>query len=377
MAGFGGNLIQWFDSYLTNRQQRETVLGATSATLPVTSGVPQGSIVGPVLFALYVNDLLDAVKFSQVAMFADDTKLFSTIKTKNDCEHLQNDLDNLRVWSSESGLSFNDKKCKAQHITRKFTPLTTTYKLSSNLEQINSERDLGVWVQNNLTWNKQVYDQSAKANKLLGYIRRSTLYIHNTAVRRILYLALVRPHLGYATQIWSPQSVVLIQQIERTQRRATKFILELPFASTTDYTARLLTLSLLPICYWHEYLDMVLFYKIVNGLVNVKPSLIPTIRTSRPTRSSTSTATKFIIPKCKTTTHQRSFFIRTTRVWNILAEELKLETCGLSTFKSILYKYYMTSLRTSYNVDDPRSYKTICLKCNCVRSLTNPISCCM
>jgi hypothetical protein len=196
-------------------------------------------------------------------------------------------------------------------------------------------------------------------------------------IRRILYLALVRPHLGYATQIWSPQSVVLIQQIERTQRRATKCIFELPFASTTDYTARLLTLSLLPICYWHEYLDMVLFYKIVNGLVNVKPSLIPTIRTSRPTRSSTSTATKFIIPKCKTTTHQRSFFIRTTRVWNILGEELKLETCVLSTFKSILYKYYMTSLRTSYNVDDPRSYKTICLKCNCVRSLTNPISCCM
>jgi hypothetical protein len=113
MAGFGGNLIQWFDSYLTNRQQRVTVLGATSATL--TSGVPQGSIPGPVLFALYVNDLPDAVKFSQVAMFADDTKLFSTIKTKNDCEHLQNDLDNLRVWSSESGLSFNGKKCKAQH----------------------------------------------------------------------------------------------------------------------------------------------------------------------------------------------------------------------------------------------------------------------
>jgi hypothetical protein len=85
-----------------------------STTLPVTSGVPQGSILGPVLFALYVNDLPDAGQFSQVAMFADDTKLFSTIKTENDCEYLQNDLDNLRVWSSETGLSFNDKKCKAQ-----------------------------------------------------------------------------------------------------------------------------------------------------------------------------------------------------------------------------------------------------------------------
>ncbi len=308
-------------------------------------------------------------------MFADDTKLFSTIKTKNDCKHLQNDLDNLQVWSSESGLSFNDKKCKAQHITRKIAHLTTTYKLSSNLEQIDTESDFGVWVQNNLTWNKQVHYQSEKANKLLGYISRST-YMHNTAVRRILYLALVRPHLGYATQIWSPQSVLLIQQIERTQRQATKFILELPFSSNTDYKTRLQTLSLLRICYWHEYLDLVLFYKIVNGLVKVKP-LIPTIRTTRQLRSSTNTATKFIKLKCKTTTHQRSFSIRTTRVWNLLAGELKLKTCGLLTFKSILSKYFMTSLITSYDVDDPRSYKTICLKYNCVRSLAYPISCCI
>ena len=266
MAGFGGKLIQT----LQTAKQRVNVLGATSTTLPVTSGVPQGSILGPDLFTLYVNDLPDAVKFGQIAMLADDTKLFSTIRTEKDCKNLQNDLDGLQVWSSESGLSFNVKKCKAQHITRKITPKITTYKLSSNLQQIDSERGLGVWVQNNLSWNKQVDYQSAKANKLLGYIRRSTLYIHNTTVRRILYLTLVRPHLGYATQIWSPQSVLQIQQIERTQRRATKFILELSFTSTTDYTTRLQTFSLLPICYWHEYLDMVLFYKITNGLVNLK-----------------------------------------------------------------------------------------------------------
>ena len=169
-------------------------------------------------------------------------------------------------------------------------------------------------------------------------------------MRRILYLTVVRPHLGYATQIWSPQPVLQIQQIERTQGRATKFILELSFTSTTDYTTRLQTLSLLPICYWHEYLDMVLFYKITNGLVNLKPSVIPTIRFSRPTRSSTTSATKFIIRKCKTTTHQSYFFTITIRVWNLTAGELRLETCGLSTLKSILFKYYITSLKTSYDV---------------------------
>ncbi len=119
----------------------------------------------------------------------------------------------------------------------------------------------------------------------------------------------MRPHLGYATQTWSPQSVLLIQQIERTQRRATKFILELPFSSTTEYKTRLQTLSLLPICYWHEYMDLVLFYKIVNGLVKIKP-LIPAIRTTRPTRSSTNTTTKFIIPKCKNN-HPSTFLLHT------------------------------------------------------------------
>ena len=160
----------------------------------------------------------------------------------------------------------------------------------------------------------------------------------------------MRPYLGYATQMWSPQSVLLIQQIERThERRATKFILELPSSSTTDYRTRLQTL--LPICYCHEYLDLVLFYQIVNGLVKVKPSLIPFIRTSRPTRSSTNTATKFIIPIFARQPPTNVLLHTNNPGRNILAGELKLENCGLLTFKSVLSKYYMTSLITSYDVD--------------------------
>ena len=173
-------------------------------------------------------------------MFADDTKLFTTVKREYDCKRLQSNLDNLQTWSLASGLPFNEKKCKSQRITRKIMPITNNYKLNTlNIQQTDSERDLGVWVENRLTWNKQVNEQSTKANKLLGYIRRSSLYIHNTAVRRTLYLALVRPHLGYATQTWAPQSVELLKQVERKQGRATKFILELPFFSTMDYTTRL------------------------------------------------------------------------------------------------------------------------------------------
>ena len=95
---FGGNLLRWFQSCLENRKQRVTVLGATSDLLPVTSGVPQGSILGPALFLLYVNNLPNYVKSSQVAMFADDTKVFKTIQSPYDAMMLQEDINNLVNW---------------------------------------------------------------------------------------------------------------------------------------------------------------------------------------------------------------------------------------------------------------------------------------
>ena len=125
--GIGGSLLQWFQSYLAHREQRVTVHAFTSTNLPVTSGVPQGSILGPVLFSLYANDLPDAVTSSHVAMFADDTKLFKEIHTTQDCKLLQNDLDQLQTWSENSDLKFNASKCNFQMITRKLKPTTHVY----------------------------------------------------------------------------------------------------------------------------------------------------------------------------------------------------------------------------------------------------------
>ena len=144
-----------------------------------------------------------------------------------------------------------------------------------------------------------------------------------------------------------------------------------------SYSTRLQTLNLLPVCYWHEFLGMVLFYKIIHDLVSIHPIIHPTIHSSRPTRSSTSKNPKFVVPKCKTVTHQRSYIIRTTRIWNHLVDELNLNTDSFSSFKSPLFKYYESSSYLCYNVDDPRSYKTICPKCNSVSSLTTSLSCCM
>ena len=110
-AGFGCNLLNWFCSYLSGRRQRVTVLGATSEDLPVTSGVPQGSILEPALFLLYVNELPEIISSSsRILMFADDTKIFGEIKTLGDASSLQEDLGKLATWFQLSGLLFNEDK---------------------------------------------------------------------------------------------------------------------------------------------------------------------------------------------------------------------------------------------------------------------------
>ena len=207
-------------------------------------------------------------------------------------------------WSQPSGLLFNEAKCKAQHITRKTKPILSSYKHNNTaLVLYSAKKYLGVWISKDLTWYKQVNEQSSSAHKLLGYLKENTRFILRTDERRTLYLALVRPHLGYSTQIWAPQSIELIVKLERIQRRATKFMLKLPYSSNISYKSRLQTLNLIPICYWHELLDLTFFFKFTHGLVNVNSSVLPEVRKyGRRTRSLTRNVNKYIIKKCKTTT---------------------------------------------------------------------------
>ena len=110
--GITGKLHDWFRSYLQGRKQQVTVLGATSRELPVTSGIPQGSLLGPILFLLFVDDIPKTVKTSRVACYADDTEIFKSIDSITDCNALQSDLNDLVCWSELSGLILNQSKCK-------------------------------------------------------------------------------------------------------------------------------------------------------------------------------------------------------------------------------------------------------------------------
>ena len=263
---------------------------------------------------------------SSVACFADDTKIFRRVDSITDAMLLQEDLNNLESWSNSCGLVFNEEKYNSLSITRCNEPIIYPYKIKGKqLTSTPTEKDLGIWIASDLTWSKHVLNRCARANKLLGYVKRCSGEISNVRARRSLYLSLVRSVFGYSSQVWSPQTVILMQRVKRVQRRATKYILNLPYLCSETYQERLVRLHLLPLSYWHKYLDLLFFFKAVNGLINVSSDVLTNaIPQTRTTRSSSGNQTSFRPSKCKTSTYQRSFFIRTTRTWNSLPIALRL-----------------------------------------------------
>ena len=197
-----------------------------------------------------------------------------------------------------------------------------------------------------------------------GYIRRSSLDIKTVSVRRTLYLTLVRSQLCYGSQVWAPQSVKLIKRTERIQRRSTKYILDLPFFCDTSYNQRLAKLDLIPLCYWHEFLDMMFFFKCINGIIIINNDIMPkTQNRERTTRSADPECLLFILT-------------RSARVWNVLPKDLTNINTTFNQFKNGLYNYYKLALTNIYNADDPRTWKSVCLTCNNSRNLSCSNSCC-
>ena len=252
---------------MSNRHQCVVLDGAFSDWLPVTSGVPQGFIIGPLLFLVYANDMPSyPQEGSKIALFDDDPKLYRPIDSVSSHRgSLQLDLDCLQRWSLEWNMAFNASKCKVLHMSRK-KPGSTDHEYDYHLHAQPLERvphtiDLGVTVSSDLTWTKRIEEMCAKANKTLGLIKRVCgRAISETDTRKLLYCALVRPRLEYASNVWSPYTAKHRRLIENVQRRATKFVLNYP-PRETSYTDRLAALDLLPLEYRREISNLLLLFK--------------------------------------------------------------------------------------------------------------------
>ena len=212
--GIGNDVINWIEKWLTHRRQRVIVDGEISNWKSVLSGVPQGSVLGPILFLIYINDLEDDIS-SKVLKFADDTKVFRKVTNDTDKQSLQDNLDKLVKWSEKWQMLLNFGKCKCIHIGH--GNLDEEYKMGDAVPgRTTQEKDLGVTFSADMKVSEQCGVVASKGNQILGLIRRTITYQEKQLIVP-LYKAIVRPHLEYCIQARRPYRKKDIDNLERIQ----------------------------------------------------------------------------------------------------------------------------------------------------------------
>ena len=311
--GIQGKTNRWINSFLKSRTQAVVLEGVTSDYVPVQSGVPQGSVLGPSLFLFYINDIPVGLD-STIRLFADDTIAYLAIKSNTDCVTLQNDLNKLGVWENKWKMAFHPDKCNVLSISKSKDPIKFNYSLHGQiLEHVNSAKYLGVTIQSDLKWNTHINNISKKANSTLGFLKRN-LNINSTSVKEQAYKSLIRPSLEYACSVWDPYFTEDILKLEMIQRRAARYV-------TGRHCNTSSVSNMLDQLQWRTLQDrrtnsrLTMFYKIVNEKVSIPKTdiLIPPLRLSRNMHT-----LSFQIPSCRTQIRQNSFSPRTIKDWNHL-----------------------------------------------------------
>ena len=270
--GFRDNILNLFESFLSNRFQRIVINGVESVWTQVTSGVPQGSILGPLLFIMYINDLPRELSNSKCLLFADDGKFFKIIKSLSDCLQLQNDLNSIFSWCHKWKLDLNLSKCYVMNFSLKRSRnIVFEYAFgTTKLKYVDEIKDLGVIFTPTLNFSNHVNYIVNKAFRMLGFINRVLKDFKDTTVLCTLFNAYVRSRLEYASCVWSPTQDYLSTRIERVQK---KFTRNLCYKSNIDYKSfdyidRCSFFNIQPLSSRRQISDLVYLHKIINYKVN-------------------------------------------------------------------------------------------------------------
>lgn len=276
--GIHGSLLRWIESYLSNRSQLVAVRGFTSLPARVTSGVPQGSHLGPLFFVAFINDLICKLT-CPCLLYADDLKIYTAIRSPADSESLQSDLDTINIWCDENKMLLNVKKCFVISFTNKIHRILYDYNLKGQtLERKAVVKDLGVLFDEKLTFRDH-YDYIVnRSNQVLGFLSRTTKNFKNPDSFLYLYYTLVRSILEYNSVIWSPYYAVHSDRIEKIQKKCLNILcyrygLKRKLQS---YSERLCKFNSLPLDTRRKYFDFTCLFKIIHSIVD-SPSLLSLI----------------------------------------------------------------------------------------------------
>ena len=314
-------LLRWLHDYLSNRSQFVAVEGEKSNILPVISGVPQGSVLGPLLFIMYINDIATVVSpESEINMFADDIALYRVIKASVDYLALQDDIDSIGTVVANKHLEFNTDKCRVMVISRKrsnLIPSPPLYLHGTQLNQVNSYKYLGVTITSNLSWLPPIMSLCNKTRRLVGMIYRKFYQHSDTHTLLKLYLSIIRPHLEYASPVWDPYHKTEIEALESVQKFALKMCLK---SWSTNYQQLLLEASLPSLKTRRSAQKLSHLYKIINKITHYPDA--PIIRRKVPYSNRSINANTVCIPHANTAAYQHSFYPKTLCAWNSLPQEV-------------------------------------------------------
>ena len=308
--GIQGNVAAWIENWLAGRRQRVIVNGVPSDWTTVTSGVPQGSVLGPLLFVIYINDL-DLGLSSKVSKFADDTKLGINAANPESVRALQRDLAAIGEWSTVWQMPFNLDKCHVLHAGAANQEENYSL-LGSAITSVDQETDLGVVITADLKSSAQCIAAEQKAQKILGYIKRVFRYRNKQTVLA-LYRALVRPLLEYGAQFWSPIRRVDVERLEKVQARATRLV---PSIRHKGYQRRLADLGLFTLEQRRLRGLLIETFKILRGFSGLDPASVFELSVNR-TRNH---GYKVVPPRFNTVLYRDFPTVRVCNLWNSLPE---------------------------------------------------------
>jgi len=336
--GIEGNLFFWIKCFLCDRTQYVVIDGHCSSVHKVLSGVPQGSVLGPILFIIYINDIVDVVENNCFCkLYADDVKLFARIDMSTNI--LQLSLNNIFEWSVKWQLTINAAKCNYLLIGNVKSYCINYHISNVLLPSVSNARDLGLTVSSNLKFSSYIVDITNKAFARSALILRSFV-TRDPFILSLAFTTYVRPLVEYCTPVWYPTSASDIRLVEKVQRNFTKRITAI---SSLTYHQRLEHLSLDSLELRRLRFDLHMVYRILHNLIDLSVDSYFT----QSILSLRCGGCKLFKPRCNTAIRQNYFSIRIINCWNILPEHI-ISAPSLTSFKRLLLLHDLSNCLSGY-----------------------------